>query len=143
MEKGKVFIINDGFEDQALEIFSTREKAEAFINRFPEKGPDKLTIVERELDPEFLTFPDKSPYAVTFKDGRLFEIGCCSSCGVDHDEQNETWNKDPGNRIDMNFCAKNEKEAIERATRIKDHLIQTGEWEEIELHEERPLPAIL
>jgi len=66
---------SDGFI-RTKAIFSTREKAEAYINRFPDMGNEYFVEEEErqryyrklKLDPKFLSFPDRSIYCLLFTD---------------------------------------------------------------------------
>jgi hypothetical protein len=130
MKKNKLYVVKDFQTDSIWAIFSSFEKANSFVHRWVDMGDDNLYIDEDHvLDPDFLSFPDKSHFAVYLKmDGEIFETEILADLNLDQEAQNETVCTFMDVRIRMHFFAKNEEEAIRKAHERREKMIKSGEW---------------
>ncbi|MHA4811826.1 DUF7336 domain-containing protein [Flavitalea flava] len=134
MELKKVYIVHPekchcSYSIDVDGVFSTREKAEAYMRRYPEM-PHELFIQELVVDPEYLSFPDKSPYIVRFRENG--EVRSVEKVNVPEFEI-RALNEDVYEFLkmtDIYVFAKNEEQAIQRGLEIKKEMMENGVWAE-------------
>jgi hypothetical protein len=128
MKKTQLFVVKEEGYDEIHAIFSSREKAEAYMQRFPDIGGENCSIEVQELDPEFVSLSDKSPYEVKFTGNKDDDYHVSASPYLYEEARDQRIFWIAGTTAEVFVLASNEGDAGRKALEIRQELIQKGKW---------------
>jgi len=131
--KNKVFIVRVWDEEEPGRAFSTREKAIAYKQRYPDMGPDPMEIYEVELDVDFISLPDKSPYHVYMgNDGEIRDIYPIPYESVEELAMQDIVEVSECGGAEFYFLARNKTDAVRISTKKYRQMMNDGKWPKVE-----------
>lgn len=137
-EMEKVYVVTNGeYSDFHIEaIFTTREKAEAFLNSREKGDYDNWEMYEYPIDyPDFIADKIANGYrlfkVVMDRDGDTISIGEGNYSDLEYEfRYGIDWNWHSGRtKFSANVFARNEQHAVKIANERRVQLIASGEWQ--------------
>lgn len=124
--------------DQVLAYFDSKEKAEAFLNRF-KTDTKRYEIVEMPLNPKYIVNKLANPYLITITGKKNKPISVKIFDIIEDVERAEKedylMNSSPGfinfGAIEIMLMATDKKDAKAKAIKKRDELIASGEWDKV------------
>ena len=129
--KPKAYLVTQGYysDYHVCGVFSSREKAEAFIKRFEKSTYESPEIEERVIDLFSDVPPDLKMYEVWMKeDGSVIRCELCDTIPLDYDIKVTPNSKDGSQRLYCKLLAKDSAHAVKIANEKRTILIANN-WD--------------